>query len=541
MKKSILGCMCLILAMSCDVPQSVTVKGNPELYLSLGSPFSQLKEGERLEDYISAAKIEEMMGGKENVTAYEYLPPGLGPDDPKAYVVHYPIAEVQHNVTDYVNDAFSDDKRQPPYNIPANLSSFPVELTREGDPQGAPLFKISFSDMYKKVIKVESGPFGIDLDYSADFENYLWLKIPAFGMDTWTQGVKEGDKLRFYNSGKTEFVLADLTSQGELEIYVQVSGPCSGTIDPQPVFEWTTADVKLTGKDGTQEGQRKIENFLGKFLGEGVEFKEARGYIYAHGIDNTATIMLQEVGGAELVASGTPLLNKPKISFPDPFIMDLSQHPHSIDPNDLDGEEFIDLTGLVNNPDSSTLRYEIAASQMTIQNNEGQMTGDNITVDLVILLPLDFIVTMPSSKPGYVKLDMGDVFDPKGNDDLFGRKGKDDDFFSNINGATIFVKKFQNTVIKTVLDEPISVLVNSTGSSFPKVIDLKEGDATLPLQLNSNELLYPFTPKFEILLKEDSPGAGAEFKILRQENPDDPPIFDFSLTVEAKTDLNVKL
>jgi len=542
MKKSILGLVCLILAMSCDAPQSVTVKGKPELRMSLGSPFSKLEEGERLEDYISTAKIREMMGDQEDIAIYDYQPPGSS-SDIQTYIVHYPLVEVQYDVTEYVTNAFSDTERVQPYPIP-NVTSFPgtFYLTGNGpstDP-GTPLFKIPLADMSKQVISVDGTAFGIELDYSLAFENNLRLRIPAFGIDYTQPGIKDGDKLRFVNSAKTEFLPPTDLPLGELEIYVQVLGVCSGTIDPQPVFEWTKAFVKISGKDGTKEGQYKIENSLGEFLGAGTQIKEAKGYIYAHGIDDNTTIMLKEVGGAELVTEGTLLVQKPRISFADPFTTDLAQQQHSIT-----GSSYIYLTDLLNKPNSSTLEYAITASAMEIRNDGDQMTGDKITIDLVILLPLEFKITSPSSSTsqaavGYVKLDMGKVFpEPKGNDDLFGRKGKKDDLFSNINEVTVLVDKFQNTVT----GNPLSVLVESTGTTeigipFSRRIDLGTDGAKETIA--SNALPYPFTPKFEILLKKDTNENFATFKI-RRKDPNNPPIFDFFLTVEAKTDLNVKL
>jgi len=543
MKKSILGCMCLILVMSCDVPESVTVKGNPELRLYMGSPF---KDGERLEDHIGPAKIREMMSDQENLTVYEYRPDSYS-DDLQTYVVRYPIAEMQYDVTDYVTEAFEDPESVPPYVIPPNVSS--GYLTRAGvQPiETDPLFRVSFSDMSEKVIMVYGGPFGIDLDYDEDFEDNLLLKIPAFGINNYIYGVKvqtdEGEKLRFVNPDTDTFDPADLNPQRELEIFVQVSGPCSGTIAPQSIFVWETARVDISGESDMLSGEHKIENFLGKFLGEGVEFKEVKGYIYAHGIQGSnAKIETLTAKGNDLVSQGTPLVEKPKITFPDldtdPFTMDLSQHQHSID-----GIPSIDLTDLLSSTTPSTLEYNIQAEEMTITNVSGQMTGEKITIDLVIWLPLEFKVTKPSSKPGYVKLDMGEAFPETVSDkDLFGRNDKDDDLFSNIRTVTIFVTNIRNDVIG---DKDISILIDSTGATgtgipFSRQIDLVPAKKEIREVIGYDELPKPFSPRFEILLIKDTNENYATFKIRRQ-IPGGQPAFDFFLTIEAQTDLNIKL
>ena len=61
MNKVILGCICSFLITTCEMPEKITVKGSPGLYVPLGSPFTGMKEGERLEDLISPDKIREMM------------------------------------------------------------------------------------------------------------------------------------------------------------------------------------------------------------------------------------------------------------------------------------------------------------------------------------------------------------------------------------------------------------------------------------------------------------------------------------------------
>jgi hypothetical protein len=93
--------------MSCEIPQSITIKGKPGLYIPLGSPFPL---DNRLENHISFDQILEMMGGSEennSVIGYDYLSThdadGVEPEL-QAYVLHYPIIDKWEIVEDIDGD-----------------------------------------------------------------------------------------------------------------------------------------------------------------------------------------------------------------------------------------------------------------------------------------------------------------------------------------------------------------------------------------------------------------------------------------------------
>jgi hypothetical protein len=99
MKKITPGLVCfLLLITSCDMPETITIKGNPELYFPLGSPFAGLKDGERLEDSISPKKIKEMISDTEGTEVYEAsrdMAAGYGIDENVlTYLVKYPIDDL---------------------------------------------------------------------------------------------------------------------------------------------------------------------------------------------------------------------------------------------------------------------------------------------------------------------------------------------------------------------------------------------------------------------------------------------------------------
>jgi len=560
MKKTMLGLLCLIVAISCDIPQSVTVKGKPGLYLPMGSPFSTLEEGERLEDYLSANKIrEKMRESDKKAKMYDYKVQEFLDNDIQAYIVHYPIVKMQHDLTDYVRGVLSDVKPVPLYNIPGDIGSLPpgeYYLTQGGvsDNEGAPMFTIPLDDMSRLVIEVTGNPsegkpaaFGIDLvNYDESFVDNLLLKIPAFGITDYQKGTKEGagtpedpDRLRFVNPAKDTFEpVDDLTEDGELEIYVKILGSCSGTIEMRQVFEWTDALVNIADQNKALKGDYEIENFLVEFLGEEIAFKEVKGYIYVHGVEE-ATIELytkkpDDSKDEDILPAGTDLVEPPMLPlFPDtenePIEWPLP--PHSIDDPAI---PFIDLTDLLSMPKPPSLHYEINANTISIENKPDQIAGNVITADLLILLPLEFIVSTPSSDAGYVKLDLKGLPESKSDKDLFNRSDGDDDLFSNINSVTIFVRDFQNTVICN----DISVLVASDkdpANPFQKTIDIKTESFA---SIDYADLPNPFIPRFEILLEKDDSEDFATLKVKRQ---DETPVFDFFLVVEATTDLNISL
>ncbi|MDR0303140.1 MAG: hypothetical protein LBI04_12615 [Treponema sp.] len=374
MKKVLLGFLCLVGIMSCDIPQSVTIKGTPGVYLPLGSPFNKLEEGERLEDRISSAKIREMLDklgdGEQKRNIYDYRGSLVG-NNVQAYVVHYPIIEMKLDLQDYINDAMIDeDDTKFSYTIEANLSdplyflqNYPdgAYLTGHGpreindpinysdepkDPNNPllndPLFKVSLGDMAKLVKSVEVNEIGLEMTYTSELADNVLVRIPAFGINTYISGTKDNIKntLQFVNTTPTEFIPkpksegGDLTDNNEIEIFVIVTGSCSGTIEPEVVFEWEEAEIDTSGEP--VQGEQTIKNELGDILGEGVKFKEVTGYIYVD-IEGNDSASMKLTYGNNTLASGA-LTSKVRPDFPDsdslPFY----------------STEFLPLTALVLNP-----------------------------------------------------------------------------------------------------------------------------------------------------------------------------------------------
>jgi len=111
----------LIAVMSCEIPQSITVKGKPGVYIPLGSPFANLDDEDRIENYVSTARIKEMMGnsGGNGVKVYNYTSTDVYPDV-QTFVAHYPIAKIQLDASGV------------PINPPSNLQTIGGDYILEG-------------------------------------------------------------------------------------------------------------------------------------------------------------------------------------------------------------------------------------------------------------------------------------------------------------------------------------------------------------------------------------------------------------------------
>jgi hypothetical protein len=563
MRKIVLGFACLIGIMSCDIgmPKSVTIKGKPGVYISLGSPFT---EENRVEDHFHPSKIREMMAG-EDESAHVYNYQDDKDEELQAYIIHYPIVEMKLDLSQYVRDAATDDDGEPSiYDVPSIFGTpfegYPngVFLTGTQGPQlheypHDPLFTVCLPDMVKLVQEINYGPFGLELDYNASFAENLLVKIPDFGFSDYQHGIKEGDKLKFYNPDFKQFKPAEqLDDNGELKIFIKIIGPCSGTIELGMIFDWENA--KINTSDKPIGGEQKLTNSLRDYLGEGVTYKSVEGYIYVTDIDG-ATLLIS-YDGVDLLDPlnpvPSPLTNRPRPSFPASDDIPFSgQVPrHSLD------DPYIDLTEVMNNDLEADFKYDVHVAYTEIENNESD-TEKIITADMIILLRLEFEVRnvedssdpLPESyRDEYVKLELGNLFPESKDSDLFRRTDDEDDvdILSQLKMIKIYLKNIDNNIID---DSQLSILISAQDASertFEDQIDFsaesKGVDPYLVFYFGEDydeTFPYPFTPRFYIILKKDDDGKEdyATLKVL-QPPDDDEPGFDFHLAVEVKTDIN---
>jgi hypothetical protein len=548
MKKMLRGMLLAVIVavISCEIPQSITIKGNPEVYIPLGKLSSLFDEGESITDFVSAAKIREMMGGTAGMSLYDYRGPDVD-TDVQAFLIHYPITEMTLDFSKHLNEAMDNGDEDQSFTIPdlnyglsTPVSDYEdlfkpgghyengcyIDGSRLSTTEGAPLFTVPLGDMATLLKSVEggAGAFGLKLsNYDPSFETALEVKIPALGITDYIPGTKSGNDLVFANAEEFTFT-PQAVEDHVIKIYFKFDAPCSGTIAPEMIIDWEKATID-TSEIGGMTGDYEIDNILGGFLGGGVGFKDVRGYIYVGGGIGEQASMSLEMGGSPLLLPSTTLHDVDRPSFNDPFTENIPAHS-------LATPAPISLKEALNAQEASTLAYDIHIDEMVLEAGEVE-EGRVIFADLVILLTLEFEVRNPpsSAENDYVKLDFGNVFPvPEDGKDIFMRSGDDDDILNNLETVKIVLSGIENNIFQ--LDK-LSILVANTGSeAYSDYLHFSETNPTLTI--NMDELPFPFSPKFEILLKKDDGQDYATLKILRNNAP----VFDFFLAAMAKASIN---
>jgi len=578
MKKVIPGLVCLLLITTCGFenfpPESITIKGSPELYIPLGSPFAGMEEDKKLENLIGQNNIKKMMnniaeaGVDSRLTIYEVgadLAGALGIDpEVQTYLARYSLAKMPLNLEAYTKGAMDAVNNQRPITIPT-VSSLPANPTYITEEVGnydidKPFIRIPLDDMsrlVKEVKRSDNGIFGLEIDYRQELENNLKLKIPGFGIVNYMSGIPyppgNPTKLRYYDTSGNKKMFyprgTDLT-EGNLLIYASISAPFQQlTLTPQLIFDWEKAliDTRPDVQEplGSLTREYLMNNSISEFLGNGVSFKKVDGYLYMSGVNvynSSMSIKIYDSNNIFLEETQS-LTNVNAPTFPednedpggDRFqIFKLSDEKGILREQDkmsLDAPIDLSKTLEVSN---ATLQVGIFIKEMVI--NKSTVGDTAIQFDLLILIPLDFNVSGvvdSSSDIGqkYVPLDLGNSLKkkPGGEGDLFGRKEGEDNYLKEINYVNIRIK-FSDSDITITDPKKLAILVESR--DYYKLLEFNDNES---LTLDSEFLEYPFNPKFSVLLEKDQGKNSGSFKILRQE--EQKPSFDFKLYIEAKAEL----
>jgi len=545
------------------MPESITVKGNPGLYVPLGSPFAGMKPEDRLENLISPDNIRKMMNGNgeaglfDDLKIYEVdedLTAALGIDrEVQTYLVRYPLAEMPLDLGEYVKDAMDAVNAEKQLSIPYVPDGGVMYLTEDG-PTGTetnkPFIKIPLADMAKLVKWVERsdpGIFGLEINYSPELALSLELKIPGLGFD-WIHGIPTDDdgnsstsptKLRYYNPTptKTKFyprkdgtTPSDLDKDGNLLVYARISGASQKqTLTPSLIFEWKKALINTDGTDGKSSfsGEYPMNNNLSEFLGNGVSFKRVDGYMYMSGVTGSGSMSIGIYNASDVsLDNKTPSLHS--VDAPNFPVKGKFTNKDILDHQSLNKP--LDMKTLLNNPDSARLKVSITIDNMEIDSSDAEK---HIQFDLLLLIPLDLEVSNEITdtavgsniRSNYVMLDLVDSLNNSAEGDLFGRNEDDEEnFLNNITYVKIGISKPNINIIDS---SRLAVLVTTTEDN--SLLELRDNAS---LQFTGAVLnKIPFSPKFSVLLRKDGGSTTGSFKILRPKNPS----FDFKLYVEAKT------
>lgn len=187
---------------------------------------------------------------------------------------------------------------------------------------------------------------------------------------------------------------------------------------------------------------------------------------------------------------------------------------------------------------SLTFNYKLTLSEATINSSDTGTNTGKISVDMVILLPLEFTLDdslksdiKDSKNNSYRKLELEMLQGiGKSEGDLLGRGSGEENMFKDMKEVSLIFSDYINEAI-----DGLSFGYKLTDTSGWKVLDaqaLKSG-AVITL----NEIPNPFTPEFQLLVSDS-----AILKILKREKDDEGNYkeanIDFKIAVEAKTDLD---
>ncbi|MDR0785716.1 MAG: hypothetical protein LBE74_07535 [Treponema sp.] len=429
--------------------------------------------------------------------------------------------------------------------------------------------EIPLGDMAKLVKYIDVKDTGVKIK-GMDFEGKIEIAIPQFGVGSGDVGsgvtyapgeVKNGD-LHF----TTDTALAAADGNGDSETYrfeiddnapnltvhINIKDFIEGPIvfEPELVFNWTEAKVD-PGENGKLTGSYDMDfENIKNFLGEGdFELPEVLGYLYVMdlpisknsnskptvslkvGSDDDGWIPLTKDDNDQLVEC-----NMENKDIPEEFseMENGETLTKDLPPASLDS---IDMTDVFMAPSGSSLEYTVtmgdAKNPLTLTNTVDDLSGV-ISVDMVVVIPLAFnIKATPMEVDGkrFIPLELngenGESLLPKIEEDLFGRDGKGstiDEVIGPRSNITIKLEKFVNKAL------PNAVIWIKAGTS-EQLLELS-GDGVHDLSFEGDDVKYPFTPEFKILIPCE---MGEDYGTLSVGKAYD---FDFNLVVEIKADLN---
>ncbi|MDR2417649.1 MAG: hypothetical protein LBD79_01170 [Treponema sp.] len=529
---SLVSALFVFVMVSCDlgnlqVPSSVRIKSSPGLYVSLGSPFDA-GEGMSLNQYLSVDGLKEQLGGenKQNLDIIEYIVPS--DEKMQAYRVRYPVADININLSEYVEqmDVASNLSDAEGQWIPGTGSEIEIPLPLDSMSFAHDVTEVEISvtlKFYTPTTPTEPPPKG---EQGNDVVPTNGVKVTFKGAVFNNSGDPEPEGNKWTSPEIAEFQPAtDKVSIG-------VTVPLGTWFSPQLSFDWEQAAISLgeakeEGTEDTQEGMYELDfSGFGEFMGNGVSFKEISGYMYLATPDTNdlkaeAEYRLTWDKGTEKTEVAVTPVEEALSGWKQNFTAPADTYK-------------IDLTNLFKYP--LEFSYELKLTRVTIKKEDNK--AGKISVDMVILLPLEFTLddTLVSSNfkdatnTPYKKLELGMLQDSVGDGgDLFGRTGSDeDDVFKNLESVTIYFSNYTNGMIEGLA---FGVLLKDGENELLTEERLKDGDGKLTL--DADDIAYPFSPKFELLVKNEE-----TLKILKDEAGKG---IDLSIAVEVKTDLDYQV
>jgi hypothetical protein len=532
-----------------EIPESLTVTGNPGVHLPLGSPFGA--SGKSINDYIGQDKIGEMISGKDpdqgseqdqgpehEVRLYDYR--GDDTVDVQTYLVRYEIAKLNLNLQQHIKDA--DDITVPSLVIPALPGSpspgSPVYITESGifPSPAEPAFTIRLGAIEHWMRNIElNDTAGITIQGGAGLQAALRLRIPQLGIDNYREGEPDEDgNLVFTGDGYT-LLDPNKDISKTIQVYAQLVGPPPGDTYPMELnFNWTTA-ILYPGEDGKFTDKYTI-NFgdFTTYLGN-AKFKEVPAYVFIANLPEDTDGTMTLTGSGVTVTDAAITLVSPLEEF-----LNDKDGPVTGSIPDPSINNQIDLVNLFTAGDSSTLTYGITVKSVQITNTPDSI-NKTITAELLIKIPLEFevigkTVTVEGKSSSYTELELEPLKGITGSTgDLFGRTGKEDDLLTGIEGVELGFYNYTNTII-----DGLSLFIgkpDGNGSFDGKLLLLNHGPEAEPppaISYEEDEVAYPFNPQFKVLVESKDNEYSFAIRRLTGENAK----LDFSLVLDGSAKID---
>jgi hypothetical protein len=591
-----LSALFVFVLVSCgfEIPKSVTVRGTPGFYVPLGSPFAGQEATDSVGEYLSIEGIQKMLGPDDVMTVFDY---NAGQDDdPQTYLIKYHIADMNLNLSESIGEIATTqsavsvtvpDLTQPPYSMLGTIDATnPLYLTTGMPPvtqTETPVVTITFDENTTKWITSISSEVGtLGLKFKGDVVGDIQVAIPQWGIGTadtsgkitdWSQGDYKNseNETKFFNTSSKTW-----NPNTQIKVYVAIiSTDISGeTIAPELAFDWSSAliDVKTAQEDGSPlfeglKGEYPLDlSSLKDTLGT-LSFKEVFAYVYINNLPNAGNtgehklkLTYTSTTGSETVittgAGGYAEIENAVVTNED---LESTVDPWNPDDENASLDDPLNFTSLFS-AGKATLGYELTMESVEITKAKMDDTKKNITVDILIKLPLEFEVNEPASnqfdkfktytdkdgkKPyehGFVKLDLAALGDMgnTGGGDLLGRTGDGDDMFGDIEYLKIWVlaSGFKNDIIDgLVLGVYNTPKEGPVATDILDLAELKSSNTDQDIELTPD---YPFSPTFEILIPKPSANKPGTIKVPHQDAGTKPEL-DFKIAVEAKTALDYKI
>ncbi|MDR1400048.1 MAG: hypothetical protein LBJ41_09020 [Treponema sp.] len=497
-----------LISYNLEIPESVKIKSQPGLYISLGSPLDGT--GMSFNEYLSEEELRKQLNSGERTQGIELIDDWNDPNNEElqTYLVYYPIADININLSEYVENM----------NLTSNVTNVSGGWIPGGSKTDITLHpdSISFTKEVKEVM----------ISLTLTFIQSFTPPDPDAPSET---DVPDGANVTFtgkevFESPNTPPTLPNLqgnkwvSPEFDLEpakdqISISIIVPIGYWFKPELEFEWASSILQLDN-DGTKKGEYKLDlSKFSKFMGAGISFQKVTGYMY-----------LQKPDDNILTASATVKLTWKEDGISEeetvkPIEEEFPTDWESFNPSSIDEDSIIKFTDLFKH--SYTLEYELTLKEATIKK-ENNPTG-RFAVDIVIVLPLGFKLDQSSDIfTNYNKLDIN-ALQNQGAEGLLGKTGVEDDMFKGLESVNILVSNYNKIIdglwFGVKIDEDTT-----------QIADLGGQVEIIPITSIPNR----FTPTFELLVEKNK-----TLRILKPQLGKDTAI-DINIA-EAKTDMDYRV